>query len=151
MLDALRREGLVEHVAAQGLRLRELLARELSDIPMVGEVRGQGYLLGVEYVDPRDGTSLLPASLGVAGRIDDAAFAGGLVTLSTQPTNDGYAGDQSLFAPAFTSTDGELAEMVTRFGAAVRAVAEEVDRQLASAEAPPLAATPGASPTEARG
>jgi adenosylmethionine-8-amino-7-oxononanoate aminotransferase len=151
VLDALRREGLVEHVGVQGPRLRELLAGELSDIPIVGEVRGQGYLLGVEYVDPRNRSSLLPASLGVAGRIDDAAFDGGLVTLSTQPTNDGYAGDQSLFAPAFTSTDGELAEMVARFGAAVRAVAEEVDRELAAAAAPPLAAAPGLSSTEARG
>ena len=151
VLDALRRERLVEHVGAQGPRLRELLAGELSDIPMVAQVRGHGYLLGVEYVDPRDRSSLLPASLGVAGRIDDAALAGGLVTLSTQPTNDGYAGDQSLFAPAFTSTEEELAEMVARFATAVRAVAEEVDRELAAAAAPPLTAAPEPSATEARG
>jgi adenosylmethionine-8-amino-7-oxononanoate aminotransferase len=66
----------------------------------------------------------------VAGRIDDTALANGLVTLSTQPTRDGMAGDQSLFAPPFTTTDEELAEMVTRFAAAVRRVAAEVDREL---------------------
>ena len=51
--------------------------------------------------------------------------------LSTQPTGDGYAGDQSLFAPPFTTSDEELAEMVARFAAAVREVADYVERALA--------------------
>jgi adenosylmethionine-8-amino-7-oxononanoate aminotransferase len=96
----------------------------------VGEVRGHGFLLGVSYVDPRDPDSFLPPELRVAARIDDTALASGLVTLSTQPTRDGMAGDQSLFAPPFTTTDDELAEMVSRFAAAVRHVAAEVDREL---------------------
>ena len=54
----------------------------------------------------------------------------GLVVLSTQPTRDGMAGDQSLFAPPFTTTDAELAEMVSRFADAVRHVAAEVDEEL---------------------
>lgn len=136
VLDVLRTEGLVERVAEQGPELRQTLADALADVPMVREVRGHGYLLGVEYVDPRDGASLLPPELGVAGKVDDAAFERGLITLSTQPTSDGYAGDQSLFAPAFTSTGAELAEMVERFAAAVREVAAEADRALDGAPVP---------------
>lgn len=134
VLDALRREGLVERVAERGPRLRAELADALSDIDMVREVRGHGFLLGVEYVDPRDGESFLPADLGVAGRIDDVALDHGLVLLSTQPTGDGYAGDQSLFAPPFTATEEELAEMVARFAAVVREVAAHVRRELEGRE-----------------
>jgi adenosylmethionine-8-amino-7-oxononanoate aminotransferase len=130
VLDALKREGLVEHVAERGPRLRDELAEALAGIPIVHEVRGHGYLLGVEYVDPRDGTSFLPPELGVAGRIDDLALEHGLVILSTQPTRDGYAGDQSLFAPPFTTADDELAEMVSRFAKAVKQIATEVEREL---------------------
>jgi adenosylmethionine-8-amino-7-oxononanoate aminotransferase len=137
VLRAVREERLVERVAERGPRLREELERALSGIAMVREVRGQGYLLGVEYVDPRDGESFLPAELGAAGRIDDAALANGLITLSTQPTGDGYVGDQSLFAPAFTATDEELREMVTRFAAVVEEVAGEVERELAGRKAVP--------------
>jgi adenosylmethionine-8-amino-7-oxononanoate aminotransferase len=133
VIDALRNEGWVDHVAQRGPRLREELATALADIAMVREVRGQGYLLGVEYVDPRDGDAFLPAELGVAGRIDDLALERGLIVLSTQPTGDGYAGDQSLFAPSFTATDEELGEMVSRFADAVRDVAGEVEGELASA------------------
>ena len=81
-------------------------------------------------MDPRDRDALLDPGLGVAGRIDDAALRRGLVTLSTQPTGDGYAGDQSLFAPAFVATDEELDEMVDRFSAAVAEVAAEIDGKL---------------------
>jgi adenosylmethionine-8-amino-7-oxononanoate aminotransferase len=131
VLEVLRAEGLVERVAERGPRLREQLEAALDGLDLVREVRGHGYLLGVEYVDPRDGASFLPPELGVAGRIDDAAMERGLITLSTQPTGDGYAGDQSLFAPPFTSTDEELAEMVDRFAAAVRDVAARVEDELA--------------------
>ena len=131
MIEALKCERLIERVSQRAPRLREHLAAALDGIEMVREVRGHGFLLGVEYVDPRDGESFLPPALGVAGRIDDVALDHGLVTLSTQPTGDGYAGDQSLFAPPFTTTDEELEEMVARFAAAVRAVADYVDRELA--------------------
>jgi adenosylmethionine-8-amino-7-oxononanoate aminotransferase len=137
VIDVLRSEGLIESVRERGPRLRQQLEQALDGIGIVGEVRGHGFLLGVEFVDPRDGESFLPPDLRVAGRVDDAALDRGLVTLSTQPTRDGYAGDQSLFAPAFTATDEELAEMVRRFAASVRGVAEEVERELARAGAPP--------------
>ncbi|MBA3728079.1 MAG: aspartate aminotransferase family protein [Actinobacteria bacterium] len=140
VLEVLRSEGLVERVRERGLRLREELASALRGIPLVGEVRGHGFLLGVEFVDPRDGESFLPPEIGLAGRIDAAAFEGGLITLSTQPTRDGYAGDQTLFAPPFTSTDGELGEMVSRFAQTVGHVAREVERELASLR--PAAAAP---------
>jgi hypothetical protein len=132
VMKALRTEGLVDHVRERGAELRDQLAAALSGIPLVREVRGLGYLLGVEYVDPRDGTSFLPRELRVAGLVDDTALDLGLMTLSTQPTRDGYAGDQTLFAPPFTATDDELDEMVTRFARAIQQVAEEVEGKLGS-------------------
>jgi adenosylmethionine-8-amino-7-oxononanoate aminotransferase len=132
VLDAMRSERLVERVRDRGSSLRDELDGHLSDIPLVKEVRGHGFLLGVEYVDPRDGVSFLPRELRTAGRIDDAAFERGLITLSTQPTRDGFAGDQSLFAPAFTATDEELDEMVSRFADTVGQVAEEVGKELST-------------------
>ncbi len=136
VLDALQEAGMVDRVASRGPALRERLAAALGDLAMVREVRGQGFLLGVEYVDPRDGSSFLPPDLGVAGRVDAACLERGLIILSTAPTNDGYAGDQSLFAPAFVVTDEELEEMVATFAAAVRSVAAEVESELRGASAP---------------
>jgi adenosylmethionine-8-amino-7-oxononanoate aminotransferase len=137
VIDALRSEGLVERVRDRGPGLRDELSAALEGIPLIREVRGHGFLLGVSFVDPRDGESFLPPELRVAGKIDGVAFQRGLITLSTQPTRDGFAGDQTLFAPAFTTTDDELGEMVERFAGSVRQVAEEVESQLAGAPAAP--------------
>jgi adenosylmethionine-8-amino-7-oxononanoate aminotransferase len=130
VLDAMRSEGLVDRVRDRGAALLKELDSALDGIPMVREVRGHGYLLGVSFVDPRDGDSFLPRELRVGARIDEAAFERGLIVLSTQPTRDGYAGDQTLFAPPFTTTDNELAEMVSRFADTVRQVSEGVEREL---------------------
>jgi adenosylmethionine-8-amino-7-oxononanoate aminotransferase len=144
VMNAMRSEGLVERVRERGAELRDELAQALADVPLVREVRGHGYLLGVSYVDPRDGSSFLPPDLRVGGRIDAAAFDRELITLSTQPTRDGYAGDQTLFAPPFTTTDEELAEMVSRFADTVRQVARDVEPQLAERE--PVAPEPVGGP-----
>ncbi|MGA9162156.1 MAG: aminotransferase class III-fold pyridoxal phosphate-dependent enzyme [Actinomycetota bacterium] len=136
VLEALRGEQLIERVAERGPRLRDQIAEALKDVPMVEEVRGEGYLLGVSFVDPRDGASFLPRELRVAARIDAAAFERGLITLSTQPTHDGYAGDQTLFAPPLTTTDDELAEMVARLTDAVHHVAEEASSELSDLPSP---------------
>ena len=133
VIDVLRSEKLVEHVGERGPRLRNELEAALDGVDMVREVRGHGYLLGVEYVDPRDGESFLPQDLRAAGRIDDTCLENGLVILSTQPTGDRMAGDQSLFAPPFTTSDEDLAQMVERFADSVRDVASQIERQLAVA------------------
>lgn len=136
VLDVLRSEGLVDRVRERGVRLRNELEEALRGIELVGDVRGHGFLLGVDYVDPRDRESFLPPELRVASRIDDVALERGLIVLSTQPTRDGMAGDQSLFAPPFTTTDEELAEMVSRFADTVRQVAAEAERGLAALAVP---------------
>ena len=125
VIEHLRRERLVERVAARGPEVRAALAEALADSPMVAEVRGQGFLLGIEYADPADGGSFLDRGLRVAPRVDQEALRRGLIVYSTQPTADGYAGDQTLLAPAFNATDAELEAMVERMAATIAAVHAE--------------------------
>ena len=136
VLGILKSEGWIDHVAARGPTLRDELAAALEGYDLVGEVRGRGYLLGIDYVDPRDGCSFLPPELGVAGRIERAAARNGLIVLGTMPTRDGFAGDQHLFAPPFPTPDADLAEMVARMATAVAEVAAEVGDELGSGLSP---------------
>lgn len=135
VLDALVERDLVERVGARGPWLRAELERALAEFEIVREVRGRGFLLGVELVDPRDGESLLPDELDAASLVDDTAFEHGLLVTSTHSTADGYTGDQVLLAPAFIATDEELAEMVQRFAATIAAVERSLKQSLAEAPA----------------
>jgi hypothetical protein len=136
VLDVLEERGLVERVRERGPRLRDELAAALEGSRIVGEVRGRGFLLGVELVDPRDGESFLPDDLDVAALVDDTAFEHGLLVTSTHSQADGYAGDQTLLAPAYVSTDEELTEMVDRFRETIDAVERSIEDALSSVPGP---------------
>jgi adenosylmethionine-8-amino-7-oxononanoate aminotransferase len=130
VLDYIVRHRLVDRVRARGPELRDQFAAAVSGYDIVGEVRGRGFLLGVSLVDPRDGKSFLPHELDVATMVDDIGFECGLLVSSTHSTPDGFAGDEVLLAPAFTSTDDELQEMVERFGQTIEAVEKAVRKKL---------------------
>jgi adenosylmethionine-8-amino-7-oxononanoate aminotransferase len=130
VLDLLVERGLVERVRDRGPRLRDELEAALGGSEIVHDVRGRGFLLGVELVDPRDGESFLPVELDVASLVDDTALDHGLLVTSTHPQADGYAGDQTLLAPAYVSTDDELAEVVDRFRATIGSVERSIKASL---------------------
>ena len=131
VLDLMTKRGLVERVRDRGPALLEELRAAVGGLAIVREVRGRGFLLGVELVDPRDGESFLPVDMDVAGMVDDTAFEHGVLVTSTHPQADGFAGDQVLLAPAFTATDEELGEMVRRFAAALADVQSRIEAMLA--------------------
>lgn len=135
VIDYLRRHELVERVRERGPRLLDELAQALKGFDIVREVRGRGFLFGVEYVDPRDGTSFLPQDLGVARLVDEQALERGLLVYSTQPTADGFAGDQSLLAPPFITADADLDQIVERMAATVAGVEKRVKNRLDGARA----------------
>jgi adenosylmethionine-8-amino-7-oxononanoate aminotransferase len=118
-------------VRERGPSLRNELEAAVGALGLVGEVRGRGFLLGVELVDPRDRSSHLPPDLDVAELVDDVALAHGVLVTSSHTSRDGFVGDQTLLAPAYTSSDSELAEMIERFAAALREVQARVEERLA--------------------
>lgn len=126
VLDALVEERLIERVAARGPGFRDELAAALDDFEIVREVRGRGFLLGVELVDPRDGESLLPPDVNAAALVDVTALERDLLVTSSHSSPDGYTGDQTLLAPAFTATDEELAAIVERFAETIADVERRV-------------------------
>ncbi len=130
VLDYIVSHKLVERVHDRGPRLLQQLRTALEGSPIVGEVRGRGFLLGVELVDPRDHKSFIPHEIDAGTLVDDMAFDLGLLVSSTHSTLDGFAGDEVLLAPAFTSTDEELDEMVKRFRTTIDAVEGAVRKKL---------------------
>jgi adenosylmethionine-8-amino-7-oxononanoate aminotransferase len=139
VLGQLAERCLIERVRERGPGLRDELERAVGGRRMVGEVRGRGFLLGVELVDPRDSQSLLPPSLDVAELVDQTCADHGVLVTSSHSSADGMVGDQTLLAPAFTSTDAELAEMLERFAGALTEVERQVQRHFNTRARPEVA------------
>jgi adenosylmethionine-8-amino-7-oxononanoate aminotransferase len=136
VLDVMEGRGLVDSVHRRGPGFLSDVAKAMTEFDTVREVRGRGFLVGVELVDPRDGASFLPEELDVVSLVDDTGFEHGLLVTSTHPQADGYAGDQILLAPAYTSTDDELSAMVERLVETMRAVERRINEALRARRSP---------------
>jgi adenosylmethionine-8-amino-7-oxononanoate aminotransferase len=136
VLEQYTERDLVADVAARGPRLLSWLEEALAGSSVVGDIRGEGFLLGVEFVDPRDG-SFLPDDLQAASRCDLLALERGLLITSTHSQADRMAGDQTVLAPAYVATDEELQEMVARFAATVDILERDIKEALAPGRGTP--------------
>lgn len=98
VLDVLESEYLVQRVCGNSDLIRDQLKRELSDINHVFDIRGKGYLWGIELADPATGMPL-EAFQNLAGEVVSVAFEAGLLLYPARGFVDGISGDAIIFAP----------------------------------------------------
>ena len=67
-LDIMEREGLVENSAAMGAYLRDRLRERLADNPFVGDIRGVGLMVAVEFVADKKSRRFFDPFVGLVGR-----------------------------------------------------------------------------------
>ncbi|UWR21424.1 aspartate aminotransferase family protein [Sulfitobacter sp. S190] len=117
---------LLANVRARGAQLADRLHARLGAHPHVGNIRGRGLFWSTELVADRSTKAPFDPSLNVAGRVLDATLARGMVCYPAQGCADGTAGDHTLLAPCFTSTEAEIDLIAETLAEAV----DEVTRRI---------------------
>jgi adenosylmethionine-8-amino-7-oxononanoate aminotransferase len=118
-IEALEEEDVLPRVADRGAWLGSRLRAIAAEFPFVGDVRGRGYLWGLEFAaDPVTAEPPDPA-LDVTAKAVAAAAAGRLIVYPARFCVDGTRGDAVLIGPPLTATDEELEELLTRLRAAL--------------------------------
>ncbi|MDR3379042.1 aspartate aminotransferase family protein [Cupriavidus basilensis] len=115
-------DRLLENVLARGEQLRARLRETLGDHPNVGDIRGRGLFVGVEFVADRETKATLDPALKMHARLKSTAMHNGLLIYPMGGTVDGVRGDHVLFAPPFICTAQDIDRIVERFAASVQAV-----------------------------
>ena len=103
-LRIIEREGLLERVVAMGEYFKEGLL-ELLDHPQVGDVRGKGLLLGVEFVVDKDSKTPLPEER--LALLCGEMMARGVLVGRTNRSLAGLNNTMS-FAPAYVVTRDDI-------------------------------------------
>jgi adenosylmethionine-8-amino-7-oxononanoate aminotransferase len=111
-LHYIREHDLVAASAAKGERLKAKLQAALGEHPHVGDIRGQGLMLGLEFVADRATKQPFPVKARLARRLGDAAFERGLIIYPSQGTADGVSGDHTMIAPPFIIADEQMDDLV---------------------------------------
>lgn len=119
VLDILESEDLITRSAGVGARLKAMVASTLGDHPNVGDVRGRGLLVGIEFVAERADRRPFPAAERLAERLRAAAIARGVIPYPVSGCADGIEGDGLLLGPPLTVTESELAVIVSGIADAV--------------------------------
>ena len=108
VFDYLETQKLLERVNPAGEKLRDALSPLLAH-PHVGDIRGLGLLLGVEFLKDKSSREPFPKFDNIAEKVRQAALAESVLTYPTQGCVDGQRGDHILLAPPFTISQEESA------------------------------------------
>ena len=119
-------ENLLANVNAMGALLRTRLAQRFGDHPNVGDIRGRGLFLGVEFVADRATKTPFAPGQQLHARIKKHGMANGLMCYPMGGTIDGVNGNHVLLAPPFIIDAGHVDTIVERLGAAVDAALGEI-------------------------
>ncbi len=115
-------EGLLANVQARGEQLRGRLREALGEHPNVGDIRGRGLFVGVEFVADRATKATLDPALKVHAKLKSTAMQNGLLVYPMGGTVDGVHGDHVLFAPPFICTEQDIDRIAGLFAQTVGTV-----------------------------
>lgn len=117
LIDAM---GLVDNARETGAYFRAALTDALAGHRLVGEVRGEGLMAAVEFVEDKDDRRFFPAEAKVGPRLSAAMLERGVIARAMPQ------GDILGFAPPLCLTREEADTVVAAALGAVKAVAAEL-------------------------
>lgn len=112
VVRAILNRGLISRVQSQGEQVKQALMDQFSDHPNIGDIRGRGLFLGMEFVKNRNTKQAFDASLGINKAFKKLAFENGLICYPMGGTIDGKQGDHVLLAPPFIIEDSHIDELI---------------------------------------
>ncbi len=125
VIEIMDREGYIENAAKQGDYLMEKL-QSLYDYPIVGEIRGKGLMIGIEFVQDKETKEPFDTSVGLKNKIMSNCLAEGLVVYPGGGSADGIRGDHILIAPPVNITSEEIDLLFNALEAGIKKTCEEV-------------------------
>jgi adenosylmethionine-8-amino-7-oxononanoate aminotransferase len=114
------RDGLVERVGQDGPILMAQPRERLGDLDALGDVRGRGFFIGLEFVADRTNKRPFPSFLALHQRIRSRSLENGLICYPMGGNVDGLAGDTVIVAPPYNATPSELDEIADKLERSIR-------------------------------
>jgi len=113
------RERLIERVRRRGAEWQTALRAALTRFDEVGDVRGRGFFIGIEFVADRVSKAPFPCDRALSFDIGGRAFRDGLICYPCTGNVDGEAGDTIILAPPYNASDAELEAILSKLTTAV--------------------------------
>jgi adenosylmethionine-8-amino-7-oxononanoate aminotransferase len=122
VITTLLDEQLIGRVQVQGAKLKAALEDRFGTHPHIGDIRGRGLFLGMEFVADRATKTPFDPAEARHRAFKAAAFEAGLICYPMGGTIDGRHGDHVVLAPPFIISDDQIGEMCDKLDLAVQSV-----------------------------
>lgn len=110
---------LLENVRLRGNQLKSALQDAFGDYPYVGDIRGRGLFIGIEFVKDKAEKEPFPVSFPLHSLLKKAAMDAGLMIYPSSGTIDGQRGHHALIAPSFIIQDTHIDEIIEKLNQAL--------------------------------
>lgn len=121
-LNAIEDERLLGNVQVRGASILSQLRETLADHPNVGDVRGRGLFLGIEFVADKTSKVPIDPAAKTHNKVQKAAMQRGLMVYGMGGTIDGRYGDHVLLAPPYIINEEHESELVEKLTNAINEV-----------------------------
>ncbi len=118
-----------EELLANVKTLEGTLAKGLSELyehGIIGDVRGRGFLWGLEFVSEQKNKMPFPSELRMSQRFAAEAMRLGLMVYPGAGSVDGIKGDHVIIAPPLNITESELLELLSKLNSTVKSISNGV-------------------------
>lgn len=124
VLDYMQEHRLIQSVKQREKNFLAGLKEACSD-DIVGDVRGHGFLVGVELVMDQKSKQPFPAELKLSQQVAAQALQNGLMIYPGSGSIDGVKGDHVIIAPPFTISESEMKELFQRLKLSIEQVSNK--------------------------
>jgi adenosylmethionine-8-amino-7-oxononanoate aminotransferase len=124
--EVIHDEEMLANVKSTGKYLQDQISARLAGNNCVGDVRGRGLFVGVEFVSDKHNKTPFDAEIKFHARVRQAALARGLAIYNMGGTVDGRSGDHLLVAPAYSIGKAEADLIVDRLVSAIDTAQQEI-------------------------
>ena len=121
VMKEIEERNLIENVNNVGDELRKALESTFGQHANVGDIRGRGMFLGMEFVADRDTKEPFEPAHQLNKKIKKLAFEEGLMCYPMGGTIDGKRGDHLLVAPPFIMQSSQIDEVIKPLERAIEA------------------------------
>ncbi|MBD8068050.1 aspartate aminotransferase family protein [Bacillus sp. PS06] len=112
VIKYIEQNQLVNQAHVMGDYLYEKLVELKKHIPIIGDVRGKGLLIGMEFVSNQENKRPFSKDLDITSEIISKAQFNGLLLYPAVAGIEGYGGDAILIAPPLTIKQDEIDRLV---------------------------------------
>ncbi|MEH7376716.1 aspartate aminotransferase family protein [Neobacillus drentensis] len=112
VLEYLEQNNIIQEVESKGAYLRAQLEGLKPLFTFIGDIRGKGLLLGIEFVQQVESKTPYPRNVQITQRIVALAKEKGLLVYPAGAGIDGINGDSIIISPPLTITQKEMEELV---------------------------------------